>query len=331
MVKGGLPIGTRHRWKNGVVYEKQPDGTWKPVSKNGQLSQDEPRTGKNPKIESSYEAENTESNNQFDTEDQTERGKSSKKNPKSKQQNPDTEQTSKKNIPTIWKEKHFNDFRKYIKEKLGISVLVDESLKDFNINFMQRSIDGVAAVLNDFPAAKKYLKSFGKVIDNENPKKDPRTIYMQCSPEGEIKFGDPYISGANPDIVELLQRELNKGLRKNSRVEWIGMHEAGHLCELALIHKKKELYKSEEEREESWKNCTEAEKIVEEAFERLNDETDNEYKIWKNAAREISDYADDDFSECLAEAIADYTSSKKQCPLFSKIIYDILRNRLGGG
>ena len=118
----------------------------------------------------------------------------------------------------------------------------------------------------------------------------------------------------NPDdfatkeaLKKIIDAEIKSGyFGKDTTPEILGRHEMAHGVEEILIRKR---YKTEIEREKAWSDCTIAEEIVKKAYRNL--QAMGETKELDDLKKEISGYANDNFSDGLAECLARKSNDKK--------------------
>ena len=114
---------------------------------------------------------------------------------------------------------------------------------------------------------------------------------------------------------------------KNTGILETGSHEMGHILELALIKQSEYEYGIQEVI--AWNDCTKAKELISEACKAVKKTPEG--KGLRNAQLKsaISEYAQKNDSECLAEAVADYIANGEKSAPLSKEIWNILKDRLG--
>ena len=95
-----------------------------------------------------------------------------------------------------------------------------------------------------------------------------------------------------------------------------GSHEAGHLLEATLI-------RMNGGTETDWDNCTFAQKVINEAWKNAKKHPDGKGKKVSQLIAEVSDYASENRSECLAECVSDYSINGDKAALLSKEVWKI--------
>ena len=93
--------------------------------------------------------------------------------------------------------------------------------------------------------------------------------------------------------------------------------------ELKII---KEKYKDVSVQLSAWDNCIEANRIVNAACENLWKK--GEKRTVDELIAEVSEYATDSRSECLAECVADYLTNKKNASALAKEVWKILKEEI---
>lgn len=115
---------------------------------------------------------------------------------------------------------------------------------------------------------------------------------------------------------------------KNTGILETGSHEMGHLLERALIEQELNngniIFCVTE-----WRKCNQAKKVLKIAYK--NAKNTPEGKGLKNfeLSAQVSDYALENASECLAECVADMVANGNDAALLSKEVWKILKQRLG--
>lgn len=210
--------------------------------------------------------------------------------------------------------KNFKEFQTHIFDKYGANV--EKTLEVLDLRAILESAAGVEKVLDDFPVARKSFAGF---------KSKPNGI-MSCSLNGEIAYNPKYYK--NYDIVEKASSPLGGFHPKNTTIMDNGIHECGHILESILI-KNNPTYGNDFQRITAWNQCKEASKIVAEACELAKKTAEGKELLNKTLKQDISGYALQDDSECLAEAMSDYYCNGEKASVLSIMIYKILKERLG--
>lgn len=185
----------------------------------------------------------------------------------------------------------FNDLSAYLETKYGIEF--DESVRHLDFETVKSAIGGVESIIIEYPDVGDLLKK--GVTSNSG--------VMSCT-GSTLSFNPEYFSD-NSTLENTCKEMSEKGFWvANSTPESIGVHEAAHGVEWALIQANPE-YTSDSERVCAWNQCTEAKKIVSKACENVQGTPFGEGKNRKTLITSISEYALESDSETMAEAFAD--------------------------
>ena len=120
---------------------------------------------------------------------------------------------------------------------------------------------------------------------------------------------------------------------KNASPTSIGVHEAAHGVEWALIQANRK-YVTDGQRVSAWNNCSEATNIVRVACDNLKRTPYGAGKSSTELIRSISTYAMENDSETMAEAFADVYANKENAKPLSKEITRLTKsimNKYKGG
>ena len=214
----------------------------------------------------------------------------------------------------------FNALQKYMDSRY--SMKLDTSIEKLSFDTVKSAIGGVESIIRDYPEVGLLLKSgitsnFGvmsctgsKLSFNPNYFADDKRLHSACKNMSKSGF---WIS--------------------NASVTSIGVHEAAHGIEWALIQANPQ-YMSEQEKIEAWKKCSEAKKIVLEACANVKNTEYGRGKSSENLIRSISEYAMHSDSETMSEAFGDvYANGDNANPLSKEIkrLTRLLMNRYKGG
>ena len=202
--------------------------------------------------------------------------------------------------------KGFGWLENHLKESYNI--LIDSSVKDLDYEEVNKGIKGVEYVLNDYPDVGKYIEKI--TTDNSG--------VMSCNGE-RITFNPSFYK--DKGTLEKKCEELSKTgfWVKNTTPESIGVHEAAHGVEWALINANP-AYEFEFQKVLAWNDCTEAASIVSEACKNIKKTEYGKGKTNKDMISAISKYATASKSETMAEAFADvYANGDNASPLSKEI------------
>ena len=172
---------------------------------------------------------------------------------------------------------------------------VDDDVKALDIRQVSQTLTEFEKVLSDFPQAKQYFRG----INTSDLGK------AALAPNGELALSNAYYQKATTALLGT------------------GFHEAGHLLELAVIHKNNPGLAAEDIYE-LYAEGSYAKEIVSKAYKRISTT-----KSLRDLRSEISGYALKDRSETLAEAIADYYMNGYGASILSRQIVKVLEEELG--
>jgi hypothetical protein len=217
---------------------------------------------------------------------------------------------------------------------------------------MVESASGVEAIIKQLPAIKPYFTRFDITFDDN--------VIMNCDFHGVVCYKEGlYKRGGN---VGATIQEARGTHPANSTIAGHGAHEAGHLAELALIHRSEKytaakaaeakriaiVTKNPDEQRErmvEWENGRDARKIIKTAWEDNSDSseaakiilkayaiaiqlTDGKSKTLEAMRSQLSENATDNYSECLANCIEDCYNNPDNAQLLSRIVKYFLERRL---
>lgn len=217
--------------------------------------------------------------------------------------------------------KDFSELQKYMKDHYNVSV--DSSVCKLDFAAVHQGVQGIEQIMNEFPQAKNTLKSIST----------GKTGVMAASYDGTITFNPSYYTNISK-LSGMIQGNTTGFHPKNNDLVTTGCHEMGHLLERTMIEKSMQSGKYAFGGIE-WGKCTEAKKIVSEASKSAkklpdgkNPSTGKAYKNFELTAQ-VSRYAMQNSSECLAECIADYIANGENASILSKEVWKILKRELG--
>ncbi len=187
---------------------------------------------------------------------------------------------------------NYESLENYIQESYNGSV--DADVKELDIRQVNQTLSEFEIVLEDFQKARKYFTGI-------NVSDRGKAGFL---PNGELVLSSNYYQKVS---VKLLG---------------IGYHEAGHLLELAIIHKDNQMLELEQIYE-LYKNGIYAKSIVTKAYKRISTN-----KTMNECRADISDYALKDYSETLADAIKDYYMNGYNASILSRQIIKVLEEEL---
>ena len=201
----------------------------------------------------------------------------------------------------------FDGLEKYMDEKYDIQL--DSSIRSLNIDVIKEAIRGVEEVVKVYPDVGKFLK----VAMTSN------SGVMACT--GSKLLFNPNFFNNNYMLSKVCKDNSKVGYWiENASPASIGVHEAAHGIEWALIQANKE-YVTNYDMTQAWNNCVEAKKIVTAACKKIRNTTYGQGKSSTELVESISKYALKNDSETMAEAFADiYANGNNAKPLSIEIL-----------
>ena len=213
-----------------------------------------------------------------------------------------------KAIKSVSDASNFKYLQSYFKKK---GYKMNDAIEKLDFNSVKDTTKGVDIVLNEFPQAKKIFAGF-----------DIGKSGVACASfTGKISFNPAYYTDAK-NLQCMIMGNTTGFHPKNTGIVEIGSHEMGHILELALINKHNGGVLA-------WSECTEAKKIVSEACKLAKKLPEGKGKVNATLKREISGYAMQNASECMAEGVADYIANKNNASVLSRMIWNLLKGELG--
>ena len=199
--------------------------------------------------------------------------------------------------------------------RTNYNVIVDGEVGKLRFEDVKRTVSGIETVLQRFPGLSRHLEFIG------TDSKDHWGVMGTA--RTHIYFSPDYYKNNPVSAMKLAtQIKLKSGREwiRNSSVETIGMHEAGHVLESLLISINP-AYDTPEARRLAWAGHIEAERIVLLAFQNLGIPNDADAVL--TTLSDISGNATRDPGEAFADAIADYARNGNSSRLLSKEIVRI--------
>ena len=213
-----------------------------------------------------------------------------------------------KAIKSVSDASNFKDLQSYFKKK---GYKMNDAIAKLDFNSIKDTTNGVDIVLNEFPQAKKVFAGF-----------DIGKSGVACASfTGKISFNPAYYTDAK-NLQSMIMGNTTGFHPKNTGIVEIGSHEMGHILELALIN-------NHNGGVFAWSECTEAKKIVSEACKLAKKLPEGKGKVNATLKSEISGYAMQNASECMAEGVADYIANKNNASVLSRMIWNLLKGELG--
>ena len=203
---------------------------------------------------------------------------------------------------------NFAELKNHFKAK---GYTMSDSIANLDFASVRSSAYGAELVMDEFPLVKGVFSGF-----------DVKNNGVMCaSYSGKINYNPKYYSKAE-NLKCMITGDKTGFHPKNTGIIEVGSHEMGHILELALINKNNGGVFA-------WSECTEAKRVVSEACKLAKKQPDGKGKLNNQLKNEISGYAMQNASECMAEAVADYIANKDNASVLSKEIWKILKKELG--
>lgn len=200
----------------------------------------------------------------------------------------------------------YADLENYLTNEYGISVPM--AVKQLDFIAVKESTAGVDYILKEFPQAHDM---FTRLYCEDSG-------VMSTDFRGGISFNPKYYGSYS----EVVLQSGNIFTDMTTAVFSNGSHEAGHILEVALI-------RMNGGTATDWDNCTFAQKVVSEALKNAKKHPGGKGKKASQLIDEVSDYASESRSECLAECVSDYSINGDKAALLSKEVWKILKRELG--
>ncbi|MBQ7744930.1 MAG: phage minor capsid protein [Ruminococcus sp.] len=214
---------------------------------------------------------------------------------------------------SISKTKNFHEAQIHFSEKWNVEI--DSSVEELDFTSVKEGLQGIEYVLNEFPKAADSLKRIGTSMD----------AIMCADYDGNINF-NPLCFKERQKAVKSCTSDTHYHPTGNNIMS-TGAHETGHILEKALIDKN--LGGEQPIGNVFWNSGDEAKKIVKQAVKNTKKLPECKRKRKRELIEEISGYAwDKGNSECLAEAVADYTLNGGKAAPLSKEIWKLLKEEL---
>ncbi len=223
-------------------------------------------------------------------------------------------------VKSLEETKDFDSLSSYMETKYGIQI--DYSIKQLEFTTVKNAISGLESVVKEYPDVGDLLKK--SITSNSG--------VMSCSGD-TLSFNPAYFSDKYTLTKVCNEQSAKKYWVPNASPETIGVHEAAHGIEWALIQANPQ-YTNDNERVAAWNNCDEAKKIVCEACNNLRHTLFGQTKNAIDHIQSISGYAMKDRSETMAEAFADVAANGEKAQPLSKEITRLTKvymNKYKGG
>lgn len=214
----------------------------------------------------------------------------------------------------------FDSLSSYLDSRYGLTL--DDSISNLDINTVKSALSGVESVIREYPDVGTLLRS--GVTSNIG--------VMSCTGD-KISFNPLYFNESDTLANACKENSAIHHWVRNASPTSIGVHEAAHAAEWALIQANP-AYFTNEARGDAWDRCTEASKIVRIACNNIRDTEHGRGKTATELIGGISTYAKSNDSETMAEAFADvFANGDNARPLSKEIkrISRILMEQYKGG
>ena len=175
-------------------------------------------------------------------------------------------------------------------------------LDDLNREAVDEVLEGMYAVFEDFPEARKTLAGF-ETFEGESG--------LKTRGDGTVFFNREVFKRYDTAllVVELSHSDRNEFGIVSGTLQGLGAHEAGHLIELALI------FRYYPDHAFAWDNCILAKDVLNEVHKHIKDTP-------------VSNYGTTDRpSEKLAEAVSDYYTNKHPKEISRAIVEELKKRR----
>lgn len=215
--------------------------------------------------------------------------------------------------PRVSDNKTFGGAKVYMMNRYGVRMT--DGLRNIPLEILLPTLQGIEDMIDEFPIAGRELTS---VIGMSS-----KTAYMSASCDMIVKLNKAWLS--NPARLRAqIQNDVKAGWSpKNTSIRECACHEMGHILE-AILNK----MANGKVNVSDWNNCIFASKIVNDAFYLVTKIPGYEDAQLMALKEEISDYALQDASECLAEAVADVMANGNRAALLSRAIWSQLKKEL---
>ena len=210
--------------------------------------------------------------------------------------------------------KDFDELKTYYSE--SFDVIIDDKVKDLNLESISESLKGVESVLKSFPASHSWKSVLSESFDGT----------MGTNFYGEMGFNTSrYLTreAALKTVRNPIIKETSTHLHpQNFNLQGAGAHEAGHLLEKSIVDKKFDGAKT------AWEDGEAASYVVDKAIKKIS-----KSGIYKEMSKEemrltISHYAYKDVSECLAEGVCDVFLNGDKAAELSRAIWEVLKEEI---
>ena len=196
---------------------------------------------------------------------------------------------------------------------------LDDSLKTILLETAKTALAGTIDIANEFPQVARDMFKLGA-------KEHRRNVLASASLTGVINV-NPAEYASQKGLEAEYARAVASGFHPSGNARAITSHEAGHILEAALLHRKygKLTYQAIDD----WNKSREAMRIVGQASRQVKKTAEGKGTKIGGQIRQVSRYATKNRSEALAECVADYISNGNSANPLSREVWGILKQELG--
>lgn len=211
----------------------------------------------------------------------------------------------------------WNELVKYLRDRYRVHT--NKELEELDFESCKKVLKGFESMIKEFPEIGENLNTI--MAWNYTSKKDDPLL--GCS-GGRLNFSIKYFKDKSAE--KIAEEQGKEGYNTpNSNLVSSGVHEAAHALERFFFESNKKFYIENKPAREldasyGWKKNLEAKPIVLEACKIVRKTPYGKGKTNKQLISSISEYADDNYGDTLAEAFADvYDNGEKANPLSIEI------------
>ena len=202
----------------------------------------------------------------------------------------------------------FDELKIYWADNYNVKVAT--SVTELNFEAVRAAMSGVEAVLEEFLQSGAFLEEFDVYSYG---------LMSTLRGHGKIYFNPEIFSSAEKVTAEIVEGAKKGYYPKNMTAIGVGAHEAGHIVEDWLIKKFRSIH-------------TEyrpiPRRLTHEAYQNAILTTEGKGKSLEKLKAEITNYALENYSECLASAVSDYIINAENAAVLSRAIWHRLKEEL---
>lgn len=242
-------------------------------------------------------------------------------------------------IPDFSQMKTMSEIEGGLRATFGQNVIIEKGFSKLNPKAVAPGMNHMAGPLQDFPEACKTLTTISSETEGYASIGVSRTsdlVQFAINKRYYTRKGDDLKKVYDEYLESTMDLELPDGTIL-THYHPIGttfddnpVHEAGHLVEVTLI---KRMYHSPVERTLAWMDCTVSKMIFKEAKQELQREMGGRSPSEYSLILDLSRYAarkytsQNDYSETMAEAFADYYANGERAKPISKKIIEVTKRK----